>query len=442
MFEDLFSPDTWDTIQRGMGTAGSAFNTVAPIINRGAQLAAGVEGTRRAGQLAAARGQAQQTLDQMFTPGGEYAQELRKQLERRDAAAGRRSQYGTRETELMAKLAQQKASVLTNPQYAAYLTGAQQSPYGPLAGAVGSLTGGQQQGGIKVPNTPPGTSEGLKYLYNSMFAPASEASIASGIGGAGSALGATGLGDVGALGAEGVSGLSGLLPGYAEAGGPQASGIFTNAGGALTGAGGDLAAAGLGGAGSALSGMGAGSLAGTVGATDALGALAGGTGFLPAYTGTAGATGLFGGGGGAAGGYGAGTAGAAGGAGAGGGAAGGVGASGFALPALTALPFLAALYGFGSGILGKGDQGNPFTQSQEAMAQNLFNQNKQGNINTLEDLNKFGGGNVQQYAQQQGLDTSDMQSYDKIRQQLQQQSGGGTFLGNFLSGNLMDNGGG
>lgn len=431
MFEDLFSPDTWDTIQRGIGTAGSAFNTVAPIINRGAQLAAGIEGTRNAGQLAAARGQAQQTLDQMFTPGGEYAQELRKQLERRDAAAGRRSQYGTRETELMAKLAQQKASVLTNPQYAAYLTGAQQSPYGPLAGAVGSLTGSNQQG-MKVPNTPPGTSNALSYLYDSMFAPASEASIAS-LGGAGNALGATGLGDVGMFGGEGVSGLSGVLPGYAEAGGPQAQGIFTNAGGALTGAGGDLAAAGLGGAGSALSGMGAGSLAGTVGGADALGALAGGTGFLPAYTSTAGTTGLFGGGAGAAG-----T--AAGGA--GGGASAGLGASGFALPALTALPFLAALYGFGSGILGKGDNGNPFTQSQEAMAQNLYSQNQKGNINTLADLGKFGGGNVQNYAQQQGFDTGDMNSYDKIRQQLQQQSGGGTFLGNWLSGNLMDNGGG
>lgn len=38
--------------------------------------------------------------------GGPYEQALRKQLERRDAAAGRRSQYGPREVELQAKLAE------------------------------------------------------------------------------------------------------------------------------------------------------------------------------------------------------------------------------------------------------------------------------------------------------------------------------------------------
>lgn len=380
MWEDLFSSDTWNTIQQGLGTAGSAFNSLAPIINRGAQLAAGIEGTRRAGQLAAARGGAQQSLDQLFTPGGEYAQELRKQLERRDAAAGRRSQYGTRETELMAKLAQQRASVLTNPQYAAYLTGAQQSPYGPLAGAVGSLTGGQQQGGSKLPNTPPGTSNALNYLYDTLFAPAADASIAAGLGGAGEALGAGGLGNVGMFGAEGLSGTTGLLPGYAEAGGPQASGLFGDASlGALTGAG-DLAAAGLGGAGSALSGLGAGSLAGTVGGVDALGGILGGTGFLPGYAGTAGASGLFGGGVGAGtAGYGAGAAGAgaagAGGGAAGGGASAGLGglgaAAGVALPAAVLLGGLLSM--FQEGTQPKDISGS-WAANQGGLNQQNFNQ--------------------------------------------------------------------
>lgn len=49
------------------------------------------------------------TLQDMFTPGGAYAQQLRQQLERRDAAAGRRSQYGPREAELMAALARENA---------------------------------------------------------------------------------------------------------------------------------------------------------------------------------------------------------------------------------------------------------------------------------------------------------------------------------------------
>jgi hypothetical protein len=51
------------------------------------------------------------TLDlaSMYGPNSAYAGQLRQQLERRDAAAGRRSQYGPREVELQAKLAQMMA---------------------------------------------------------------------------------------------------------------------------------------------------------------------------------------------------------------------------------------------------------------------------------------------------------------------------------------------
>lgn len=48
-------------------------------------------------------------LSSIYGPTSQYATELRKQLERRDAAAGRRSQYGPRETELMTKLAELEA---------------------------------------------------------------------------------------------------------------------------------------------------------------------------------------------------------------------------------------------------------------------------------------------------------------------------------------------
>lgn len=44
-------------------------------------------------------------LRDMYGPNSPYAQQLRKQLERKDAAAGRRSQYGPREVELQARLA-------------------------------------------------------------------------------------------------------------------------------------------------------------------------------------------------------------------------------------------------------------------------------------------------------------------------------------------------
>lgn len=45
------------------------------------------------------------TLQGMYGQGSPYAQALRQQLERRDAAGGRRSQYGPREVELQAQLA-------------------------------------------------------------------------------------------------------------------------------------------------------------------------------------------------------------------------------------------------------------------------------------------------------------------------------------------------
>lgn len=59
-------------------------------------------GRRRAREQAAG-------LQNLFTPNSPYAQQMRQRLERQDAAAGRRSQYGTREVELAAKLAEMQA---------------------------------------------------------------------------------------------------------------------------------------------------------------------------------------------------------------------------------------------------------------------------------------------------------------------------------------------
>lgn len=57
---------------------------------------------------AAIQGQISQ-LSNMFGPNSPYAQQLRQQLERKDAAAGRRSQYGPREVQLQAMLADKAA---------------------------------------------------------------------------------------------------------------------------------------------------------------------------------------------------------------------------------------------------------------------------------------------------------------------------------------------
>lgn len=59
-----------------------------------------------------------QSLASMYEPNSAYSQQLRQQLERKDAAGGRRSQYGPREVELQAKLAGMAAQVA--PQALAY----------------------------------------------------------------------------------------------------------------------------------------------------------------------------------------------------------------------------------------------------------------------------------------------------------------------------------
>lgn len=52
-------------------------------------------------------------LASQFDPDSAYAKQLRQQLDRRDAAAGRRSQYGPREVELQAKLAENQSRQAT-----------------------------------------------------------------------------------------------------------------------------------------------------------------------------------------------------------------------------------------------------------------------------------------------------------------------------------------
>lgn len=53
----------------------------------------------------------QQQLRDLFSPNSAYSKEMRQQLERKDAAAGRRSQYGPREAQLAAMLTQQNAQL-------------------------------------------------------------------------------------------------------------------------------------------------------------------------------------------------------------------------------------------------------------------------------------------------------------------------------------------
>lgn len=348
---DIFNSDTFDTLSNGFSTLKSGMQTVSPFVQGGLSLINGLDSANRAKAFSVQQGATASQLADLFSPNSPYALELRRQLERRDAAAGRRSQYGTRETELAAALTRNQAGVLGAPQYQQLLAGANRSPYGGLMGSLGQLFSFKDQNGNF--KTPPGTSKAVSYMADTLFPAALPDISIAGLGGAESAIGATPTVDAGTYSLLG--GTEGQLPGYSEAGGPQGEGIFSGYG---TGVGGELAAADLGGAGAALSGgVGSGALGGTVGGADALGGMLGGTGFLPSYGAaateaglgagsTAGAGGLFGGSGAAAG------------AGAEGAGAAGAGFGGAGAASLVALPFALAIGGMLNGIFG-GPDGPP-----------------------------------------------------------------------------------
>jgi len=58
------------------------------------------------------------SIKDIFSPGGAYAQQMQQTLARQDAAQGRNSQYGNRAVELAARLAQGQSQALGNSNYA------------------------------------------------------------------------------------------------------------------------------------------------------------------------------------------------------------------------------------------------------------------------------------------------------------------------------------
>jgi len=94
-------------------------------------------------------------LNSLYSPNSPYAQQMQQALDRQDAAAGRRSQYGTRQVELQAKLAQ------LNSANAPMLNQLQQQKRGIDFGQLGSLyTMGKNFGAFN-----PSTYQGLGNLY-------------------------------------------------------------------------------------------------------------------------------------------------------------------------------------------------------------------------------------------------------------------------------------
>lgn len=94
------------------------------------------------------------SLSNMYGQGSPYAQALRQQLERRDAGAGRRSQYGPREVELQAQLARMASS---NAPGLAALYGQQNQNRAQMLKAL--MFGYDQMGGLQ------GIRGGLQGLF-------------------------------------------------------------------------------------------------------------------------------------------------------------------------------------------------------------------------------------------------------------------------------------
>jgi hypothetical protein len=101
MSTGAMGPGTTSTETSGIGE-GMDLNRL------GAELGSLYVNNRSSNQLGQmSQGSSMANLSDLYGPNSPYAGQLRQEMERRDAAAGRRSQYGPREVELQAKLADQ-----------------------------------------------------------------------------------------------------------------------------------------------------------------------------------------------------------------------------------------------------------------------------------------------------------------------------------------------
>jgi len=105
------------------------------------QAANGLYDMYASGQKADALKQQTSSLANMYQPGTpEYDLQM-KQLAARDAAAGRRSQYGPRANELAGIMAKNRSSVMTSPGYTSMLNGQLNNQYGGVGKAAAGLSG-------------------------------------------------------------------------------------------------------------------------------------------------------------------------------------------------------------------------------------------------------------------------------------------------------------
>lgn len=109
-------PKTGDMVRQLLGQQqGQRMGGLEALVGAGATLYARNRADRSLGQQA-------RQLQDLFSPNSAYAQQMQQKLARQDAAAGRRSQGGTREVELQARLAELNSR---NAPQLAQLNGAQ-----------------------------------------------------------------------------------------------------------------------------------------------------------------------------------------------------------------------------------------------------------------------------------------------------------------------------
>ena len=139
------------------GTAGKAGGSLlSQLISAGGTA---YQGQRQAGQY----NDVINTINNLYSPDSPYAQQMQQALARKDSAAGRNSQYGSRAVELAAALTQAKSNALTSPGYG-NLMGVRGTAQNQGLNALGAFLGGGQ-GQDLITKAGGATSDWLGRLY-------------------------------------------------------------------------------------------------------------------------------------------------------------------------------------------------------------------------------------------------------------------------------------
>jgi hypothetical protein len=113
----------------------------------GGGLAQGLAGLYMGHRQANMMGKAQDQLAGLYSANSPYASMMRQRLQRADAAAGRRTQVGARETQLAGALTEAQGRMLTSPQYANLMQG-RQAGQNQQIGTLLNLLGNKQTQGM------------------------------------------------------------------------------------------------------------------------------------------------------------------------------------------------------------------------------------------------------------------------------------------------------